>query len=96
MSRRYYYWLHARDESGKSYLIFGSDKDENDARQKGLELLGGQDFDIKRYPTRDLATASSFLRGKRLEITHSLQEAHKRIGHNKSLKRLRQGRLGGF
>lgn len=90
MARRFYYWLVARGDDGKPYLVFGSDKDENDARQKGLELLGGIDFEIKRYPTRDLATASAFLRGKRLEQTHSLGESGRRIGHTKSIKRLRR------
>ena len=89
--RRYYYWLCARDpETGKPYLIFGSDKDEADARQKGLEMLGGVDFEIKRYPTRDLATASAHLRGRRLEQSGSLGVAGKRIGHDKSLRRLRR------
>ncbi len=90
MTTRYYYWIVTRDsETGRPYLVFGSDKDEADARQKGLELLGGMDFEIKRYPTRDLNTASAYLRGKRLEETHSLRSAGKRIGHSKSLARLR-------
>jgi len=89
--RRYYYWLVARDENGKPYLIFGGDS-EIEARQKGLEMLGGLDFEIKRYPTRDQATASAYLRGKRLEQTHSLEESGRRIGHDKSLKRLRHRR----
>ncbi len=89
-SHRYYYWISARDETGKRYLIFGSDKSEDDARQKGLEMLGGVDFVIRRLPTRDLSTASSMIRGKRLEKTHSLKLASKRIGHIKSVRRLRE------
>lgn len=88
--RRHYYWLVCRDESGKVYLVFGSDKSEDEARQTGLELLGGVDFEIKRLPTRDLAKASSFLKGNRLEKYHSLKEAGKRLGHTKSLKHLRR------
>jgi len=87
--KRYYYWLVSRDESGKPYLIFGGDS-EGEARSKGLEMLGGLDFDIKRYPTRDQATVSAYLRGKRLEQTHSLRESGRRIGHSKSLKRLKR------
>ena len=87
--RRYYYWLVSRDESGKPYLIFGGDS-EQEARQKGLEMLAGMDFSIKRYPTRDQDTASAYLRGKRLEQTHSLKESGRRIGHTKSLKRLKR------
>jgi len=91
VARRFYYWIVSRDPAtGKPYLIFGSDKDEADARQRGLEMLGGVDFEIKRYPTRDLATASAYLRGKRLEQSGSLGVAGKRIGHDKSLKRLRR------
>ena len=91
MARKFYYWLVARDpDTKRPYLVFGSDKDEADARQRGLELLGGVDFEIKRYPTRDLATASAYLRGKRLEQSGSLGEAGKRIGHDKSLRRLRR------
>lgn len=89
--RKYYYWLCAKDpETGKPYLVFGSEKDEADARQRGLELFGGVDFIIKRYPTRDLDTASAYLRGKRLEQSGSLGEAGKRIGHTRSLRRLRR------
>jgi len=90
-ARRNYYWLVARDENGKPYLIFGGDS-EVEARQKGLEMLGGLDFEIRSYPTRHEPTASSYLRGKRLEDTHSLKESSRRIGHSKSLRRLRQRR----
>lgn len=91
--KRQYWWIVAHDpETGKPYLVFGSDKSEEDARQKGLEMLAGIDFDIKRYPTRDLGTASAYLRGKRLERTHSLRESSKRIGHTKSLRRLRRAK----
>ena len=89
-SRRYYYWIVARDE-GKPYLLFGGNS-EQEARQKGMELLAGLNFDIKRYPTRDQATASAYLRGKRLEQTHSLKESGRRIGHNKSLRRAKRKR----
>lgn len=88
--KRYYYWIATHDEAGKPYLIFGSEHSEDEARQKALEMLGGLDFEIKRYPTKDLATASAFLRGKRLEGSHSLKEANKRIGHTKSLRRIKR------
>ena len=39
--RRYYFWLACRDSNGKHYLVFGSDKSEDEARQKGFEMLGG-------------------------------------------------------
>ncbi len=90
--KRNYYWLATRDENGKPYLILGGDTEEL-ARQKGLEMLSGLDFEIKKYPTKDLATASAYYRGKRLEQDGSLKEATRRIGHTKSLKRLRHSSI---
>ncbi len=87
--RKYHFWIVAKSE-GKPYLIYGSPNSEEEARSKGLEMLGGMDFEIKRLPTRDLAKASSMVRGVRLEDTHSLKEASKRIGHNKSIKKLKR------
>ena len=92
--RRYYYWIVTQDD-GKPYLVFGGN-DEEEARRKGLELLGGLDFEIKRFPTRNLAQASSFYRGKRLDDTHSLRDSSKRIGHNRSLERLKKRKLRGL
>lgn len=88
MSRRYYYWLVTQSD-GKPYLVFGGN-DEDAARRKGLELLGGLDFEVKRYPTRDLGAASAFFRGKRLDETHSLRESSSRIGHDRSIARLKR------
>jgi len=87
--RRYYYWICTVDENSKTYLVFGGNSEE-EARQKGLEILAGVDFELKRYPTHDLSTASAYLRGKRLEETHSLSTASQRIGHSKSLARLKK------
>ena len=95
VSRRYYFWLVTQDENGRPYLIFGGNNEE-EARQKGLEMLGGLDFEIKRLPTRDKATASSYLKGNRLEQTHSLKAAGRRVGHDRSLKRLKRKITGGF
>ncbi len=82
-----YYWIVAVDnDSGKPYLIYGGPSEE-EARQKGLEMLPGMDFEIRPFPTRNLSRASSMLKGKRLEDTHSLSKASQRIGHNRSLSR---------
>ena len=86
---RYYYWLVTKDETGKPYLVYGGATEE-EARQAGLEMLGGADFEIKRLPTRNLATASSMLKGDRLQRYHRLKEARKRVGHDKSLSRMRR------
>lgn len=88
--RRYYFWIVARDENGKTFLIFGSEKSSEDARQKGLEMLQGTDFQIRRLPTRDEQTASRMLKGGRLERGDGLQKSTQRLGHDKSLRRLRR------
>ena len=91
--RRYYYWITAKDpETGKPYLIFGG-SDENEARMKGLEMLPGIDFDLKRLPTRDIGAASRMIKGGRLEETHSLRDAGQRIGHEKTVARRRRKRF---
>ena len=93
--RRYYYWLVTHDDTGKPYLIFGGEN-EDEARQKGLEMLGGMDFEIKRYPTRDLTTASAYYRGVRLERGEGLRRASQRIGHSRSLRRSMKKRMEGI
>jgi len=94
MTTRYYYWLVAADpETHKPYLVMGSDKSEGDARIKGMEMLPGVDFQIKRLPTKDIGSASAMIRGKRLETTHSLKEASKKLGHEKSIARDRKRKL---
>ena len=87
VATRQYYWIVAHDDTGKPYLIYGGESEEA-ARDKGLEMLSGIDFEIRKLPTRNLSRASSLLKGNRLEMYHSLKEATRRIGHNKSLKRL--------
>ncbi len=79
---RSYWWLTGINE-GKRFLIFGSDKSEDDARQHGLELLGGIDFTIKRLPTKNIAQASRMLKGNILEQTSDLGTATKRLKHKK-------------
>ena len=86
MARQWYYWIVAYDQD-RPYLVFGGG-DEEEARRKGLEILAGTNFELKRYPTLDLGQASAFFRGKRLDDTHSLRESSKRIGHNRSISRL--------
>ena len=89
MSRRQkHYWLVCVDD-GKPYLIYGG-LTEDAARQKGLEILGGIDFQVKMYATTDTDTASSMHRGKRLEETHSLSTARERLGHDRSLRRMQR------
>jgi len=77
--RREYWWLVANDK-GQRYLIFGSDKGEEDARQKGLEM-GMVDFGIKKFPTRDLDTASHMLKYGIVKEKRDISLAGKRLRH---------------
>ena len=80
MSERNCWWLTGFTD-GKRFLVFGSDKSEDDARQKGFEILGGVDFTIKRLPTRSLPNASRMLKGGILERTRDLKTATRRLKH---------------
>ena len=79
---RSYWWLTGKNE-GKRFLIFGSDSSEDDARQHGLELLGGIDFAIKRLTTKNISQASRMLKGNILEQTSDLGTATKRLKHKR-------------
>ena len=101
MPKQYHWWIAAQDENGKPYLIygapdFGSNGGEDAARAKGIDMLGGLNFEIKRYPTRALSEASSYYRGKRLESGEGLRASTQRLGHEKSIARrlARRRRLG--
>ena len=84
--RQKHYWLVCSDENSRPYLVYGG-RTEDEARHKGLEILGGIDFEVRMYPTSNLAAASSMHKGKRLEDTHSLGKATQRLGHDRSLRR---------
>lgn len=88
----YHYWIFTKDKDGRMYLIYGcpARDGEDKARQRGMELLGSVDFELKRYPTSSIQAASSMARGSRLNETHSLEISKKRIGHNKSISRLKK------
>lgn len=89
MIREYHYWLYAIEE-GRPYIAYlcPAREGEDAARQKGLELLAGIDFELKKLPTRDRAAASAMIRGgTRLPETHSLKQANKRVHGLKRLKR---------
>ncbi len=85
----YHYWLVCKDETGKTFLLYGAE-DETSCRQKGLEILGGLDFRIERLPTRNQQRASSLLKGNRLEQTHSLKRASQRLGHDRGLRQMQR------
>lgn len=92
--REYHYWITARDETGKPYLIYGSPAKlgESAARQKAMEMLPFTNWTLKRLPTTDIGKASALIRGVRLEKTHNLKESSRRQGHNKALERYKQRR----
>lgn len=89
MAQRDYWWIGAEDEDGKPYLLPGGETEEL-ARQKGLELLNGTDFELRNLHTMDRSLASQRWKGRKLEKTHSLKKAGQRLGHEKSLKRKKQ------
>lgn len=90
--KNWYYWIVTRDpDSKKPYLLPGG-KTEQEARQKGMEQLGGIDFELRRFPTTNMATASAMLKGKRLEKTKSLHTATEKLGHGKTLRRTQRKR----
>lgn len=95
MSKRYHWWISAKDETGKPYLVygapdFGSAGGEDAARHKAFEMLGNLSFRLCRYPTSDLGTASAFHRGKRLDSGEGLRASSQRLGHERSVDRLRK------
>ena len=77
--RRWYWWLVAND-GGQRYLLFGSDKDETEARQKGFEM-GMNDFEIKKFPTRNLDAASHMLKFGVVKEKQDISQAGKRLRH---------------
>ena len=96
MPREYHWWIGAVDpDTGRQHLIYGSaDRGstggEDVARSHAFEMLGSLDFELKRLPTRDLSTASALWRGKRLSQGDGLHASSQRIGHEKSVSRMRQ------
>ena len=96
-SRNYYWWIGATSDDGKPVLIFGApdfgpDGGEDAARSKAFEMLSGMDWELRRLPTRDLSTASSLWRGKRLASGEGLTNSIQRLGHEKTVNRWRQRR----
>lgn len=87
MAGKYYFWIVTSDETGRPYLLPGGET-EDQAREKGLEILGGIDFDIRKLKTRNQQMASSMLKGRTLEETHSLKKATRRVGHTRSISKL--------
>ena len=85
MTTRYHYWLTGVAD-GKRFLIYGADSEDR-AREKGLETLSGIDFSIKKLPTSRIESASRMLKGSRLEETHNLDTATRRLKHKRIRKR---------
>lgn len=99
MVRQYHWWL-STSIDGRPQLIYGapdygSNGGEDAARAKGLEM-GISNFSMHRYPTRSIAEASAYHRGKRLENGEGLRASTQRLGHEKTVSRMlaRRKRLG--
>jgi hypothetical protein len=81
-SPRKCYWIVTNDSTGHDQtLIFGSDISEEEARMKGLQDLPGIDFVIKALRTRNLARASSLIKGEKLDKYHDLSKATEKLHH---------------
>ncbi|MBU2249374.1 MAG: hypothetical protein KKD77_21680 [Gammaproteobacteria bacterium] len=80
MPTKHYWWLSGVND-GERFLIFGSDISEDDARRRGLELLRGIDFEVRKLNTKNLASASQKYKGHRLERTRDLRTATRRLRH---------------
>ena len=88
MTERLHFWLISHDpETGKPHLIYGGTS-EDEARMKGIDWLQGIDFKIVPLRTRNLATASAQVRGKRLDAGQGLHRASQRQGHEKTVRRM--------
>ena len=90
--RSYHWWIGGIDpNTGKRFLIYG-DPQESVARQKALEMLSGIDFKMKRLGTRDIGSASRMWKGQRLATSHDITDATRKLGHDKTLKRIQDKR----
>ena len=88
-----YYWLACIGENGRPYLISATScRSEEEARMQGIETLGGIDFKIMQYPTMNLQAASSMHKGHKLKTGRGLTNSTKRLGHTKSINRLKRKR----
>lgn len=74
--RQFHYWIIVPHdhETGKPYIIYGcpAREGEEGCRSRGRELLGSTDFIIKRFPTRDMQTASRYWRHR--EVTDDTKD----------------------
>jgi hypothetical protein len=75
-------YLNRPDGSRVPYLTMGGST-EDDARQKGFDLLGGQDFQIVALRASNEAEATSIWKRQRLEQTSDLQESVRRVQHKR-------------
>jgi len=81
---QHHYWLTGYVDDNR-FLIYGGPT-EDQARQHGLEVLSGVDFEIVKLPTRHQPTASRMLKGRVLDATGDIRGATKHLRH----KRLRR------
>jgi len=89
--RSYHWWISGLTPQGKRFLLYG-DPQESVCRQKALEMLSRIDFRLKRLPTRDIGKASQMWKGGSLEKSHDITDATRKLGHNKTMKRIQDKR----
>lgn len=76
--RANHYWICAEYE-GKTVLIYGG-LSESEATEKGYRELDCY-FDVKMYPTKDVAKASQLYKGEKLHDTQNLGSSLDRLKH---------------
>ena len=86
--RRQHYWI-CTQQDGQPILIYGcpAHQGEEAARQKGIEMLCGINFELHKFPTRDTGKAAQMWKGRILETGHNLRQATTRQMHEGGLKR---------
>jgi len=73
-------YLNKPDGTRIPYLTLGGDS-EDDARRKGFDLFGGQDFEIIPLRASSESEATSMWKRRRLEQTSDLQTSVQRVRH---------------
>jgi hypothetical protein len=95
--RRRYWWLVGTDTDGTPFLVFGSAVSEQEARQKGLEMLGGVNCEVKELHHRDMGAASHEMKGGTLAESKDIHKALRKLRHkNVGKKREQQTQANPF
>ena len=78
--REPYYYIVVYGVDGHDYLISGG-RDENLAREKAIQVLKGQPYEIKAYNTSDIDEANRQFKHDRLMNTGDIRYAVRPVRH---------------